>query len=56
MDSKRARFILHNMKTLIENMICGGVVRMWATPDTVEALDMAIEALEEKELREDDRR
>ena len=48
---------ISNMITLFEDMIgTGCVTKIWTSRDDIDALRLAVEALREKAMREDDRK
>ena len=55
MNAKRAVLELENMKHRFEDNI-GGKTLIWPDSNDIEALDIAIEALNEQIKREDDRK
>lgn len=57
MNIDRAILELKNMIMQFEDMMGSGcVVKIWASRDDIDALQMGVDALEEKKLKGDDRR
>ena len=55
MDIEKAILEIRNMITLFEDMTGSScVVKIWASKDDIDALRMAVEALEEKARKGDD--